>query len=192
MCSLFLLSTSLSYNNFSHFCKFIFIKRSFTNYLYIISFIHVVYSTYFLHILLLQHGDIETNPRPQKEKKKNLSFCHWNVNSLIAHILYKLTYLEAYSSVYKHDFICISETFFGSSVQEEDKNIQLDSNNLFGAEQIMVFASFTKKLLVFILQGQGFPQVSRMWGGRALQNLIKGGGGQRQYMGGRMEGLKWC
>ena len=39
------LSTSISYSNFSHFSKFIFIKRSFTNYLYITSFIDVVYST---------------------------------------------------------------------------------------------------------------------------------------------------
>ena len=64
------LSTSISYSNFSHFSKFIFIKRSFTNFLYRTSFIDVVYSTYFLHILLLQHGDIETNPGPQKEKLK--------------------------------------------------------------------------------------------------------------------------
>ena len=35
------------------------------------SFVDVVYSTYFLNILLLQHGDIETNPGHQKEKIKN-------------------------------------------------------------------------------------------------------------------------
>ena len=81
------LSTSISYSNFSHFSKFIFIKRSFTNFLYITSFIDVAYSTYFLHTLLLQHGDIETNPGPWKEKTKNLTCCHWNVNSLIAHNL---------------------------------------------------------------------------------------------------------
>ena len=67
------LSTSVSYSNLSHFLKFIFIKRYFTNFLYITSFIDVVYSSYFLHILLLQHGDIETNTGPQKEKTKNLS-----------------------------------------------------------------------------------------------------------------------
>ena len=33
------LSTSISYSNFSHFSKFIFIKISFTNFLYITSFI---------------------------------------------------------------------------------------------------------------------------------------------------------
>ena len=61
------LSTSISYSNFSNFSKFIFIKRSFLNYLYITSFIDVVDSTFFLHILLLQQGDIETNLGPQKK-----------------------------------------------------------------------------------------------------------------------------
>ena len=60
------LSSSISYSNFNHFSKFIFIKKSFTNFLYITSFIDVLYSTYFLHILLMQHGDIETNPGPRK------------------------------------------------------------------------------------------------------------------------------
>ena len=91
-------------------------------------------TTYFLHILLLQHGDIETNPGSQKENTKNLSWYHWNVNSLIAHNLSKLSQLEAYNSVYKHDFICISETFFDRSIQEEDKNIQLDGYNLLRAD----------------------------------------------------------
>ena len=88
-------STFISYGNFIHFSKFIFIKRSLTNYLY-----------------LLQYRDIETNPGPQKEK--DFSSCHWNVKSLID--LCKLSQLEAYNPVYKHDFICISQTFFDSSV----------------------------------------------------------------------------
>ena len=156
--------------------------------MYIISFIHVVYSTYFLHILLLQHGDIETNPRPQKEKKKNLSFCHWNVNSLIAHILYKLTHLEAYSSVYKHDFICISETLFGSSVQEEDKNIQLDTNNLFGADHPSNSKQdgvciFYKGTLGVHTAGSGFPTgVENVGGG--LFKIWQGGGTQVNTWGG--------
>ena len=43
-------------------------KRSFTTYLCMTSFVDVLYSTYFLHVLLLEHGDIEINPGPQKEK----------------------------------------------------------------------------------------------------------------------------
>ena len=71
---------------------------------------------------------IETNPGPHKEKTKNLSCYHWNVNSLIAHRLSKISQLEGYNSVYKHDFICISKMFFDSSVWQGDKNIQLDGN----------------------------------------------------------------
>ena len=69
---------------------------------------------------------IETNPRPQKEKiqylnTEYLSCWCWNVNSLIAHKISMLSQLEC---------ICISKTFFDSSIQEGDKNIQLDGYNL--------------------------------------------------------------
>ena len=51
----------------------------FSYYLNIIKTIIVVLSGYFLHLLLLQHGDIESNPRPRNNQIKNLSCCHWNV-----------------------------------------------------------------------------------------------------------------
>ena len=86
-----------------------------------------------MHVLLLQHGDIETNPGPTKEKIKNLSCCHWNVNSLIAHN-FKISPLEAYNAIHQHGFICISETFFDSSVTEGDKNIELNGYNLIRAD----------------------------------------------------------
>ena len=52
---------------------------------------------YFLHLLLFQHGDIERNSGPQSGQIKNLSCCHWswNVNSLVAQNLSKITQLEA-------------------------------------------------------------------------------------------------
>ena len=120
---------SIFCSSFCSLCKSLF-QRPFTNYLYITAFIDVLFSTYFLHVLILQHGDIETNPGPTKEKIKNLSFCHWNINSLIARNLTKISHLEAYNAIYKHDFICISETFFDSSVTEGDKNIQLNGYNM--------------------------------------------------------------
>ena len=89
------------------------------------SFDDVVYSPYFLHILLLRHGDKETNAWPQKEKIKSLSYCHWNVNSLIAHNLSKISQLEAYNSVHKHDFI---------HMPEGDINTQLGGYNLLRAD----------------------------------------------------------
>ena len=65
---------------------------------------------------------------------KNLSCCHWNVNSLVAQNLSKITQLEAYNSLYKHDFICISETYFDSSILEGDSSFQLDGYKVIRAD----------------------------------------------------------
>ena len=99
-----------------------------------ISSFNVLYFMYFLHLLLLQHGDIERNPGPQSGQIKNLSCCHWNVNSLVAQNLSKITQLEAYNSLYKHDFICISETYFDSSILEGDSSFQLDGYKVIRAD----------------------------------------------------------
>ena len=66
--------------------------------------------------ILLTHGDIEVNPGPKKNCSTNFSFCHWNLNSLSAHNYVKLSSLQAYNSVYKHDVICLSETYLDNSV----------------------------------------------------------------------------
>ena len=87
---------------------------------------NVLYFLYFLHLLLLQLGDIDGNPGTQSGQIKNLSCCHWNVNRLVAQHLPKITQLEAYNSLYKHDFIHISETYFDSSILEGDSSFQLD------------------------------------------------------------------
>ena len=65
---------SIFCSRFSSLCKHLFVHRPFTNYLYITTFIDLLFSTYFLHVLFLQHGDIEANPGPAKEKIKNLFF----------------------------------------------------------------------------------------------------------------------
>ena len=80
----------------------------------------------YLHLILLQHGDIESNPGLDKTKLKNFSCCNWNVNSLVAHNFSKLRQLEAYNSLYNYGFICIFETHLDSSVIHNNKNIQLD------------------------------------------------------------------
>ena len=90
---------------------------------------------YFLHLPLLQHGDIESNPGPRNEQNnKNLPCCHWNVNSLLAHNLTKISQIKAYNSLFKHYFICISETYFDSSVLEGDRSFQLNGYSLLRAD----------------------------------------------------------
>ena len=56
---------SLFCSRFCSLCKRLFFHRPFTNYLYITT---LLCSTYVLHVLLLQLGDIETNPGPRREK----------------------------------------------------------------------------------------------------------------------------
>ena len=73
---------------------------------FLLNFFVILYFCY----ILLTHGDIEVNPGPKKNRSTSFSFCHWNLNSLIAHNV-KLSSLQAYNSVYKHDVICLSETY---------------------------------------------------------------------------------
>ena len=88
----------------------------------------------FLHIfVLLQcHGDIELSPGPKKLlNNKSLSVCHWNLNSLTAHNYSKLRQLKAYISIYKHDFVCLSETYLDSTTPKS--LLEIDGYNLIRA-----------------------------------------------------------
>lgn len=69
-----------------------------------------------LKSILLQHSDVEANPGPRKIILNSFSWCQWNVNNLIAHNMAKLTQIEAYNYIYKYDKVCISETYFYSSL----------------------------------------------------------------------------
>ena len=64
---------------------------------------------------LLCNWDTEPNPGPRKFKQNSLSICHWNLNSLSVHNFAKLTQLKTYNLIYKHDFICLSETYLYSA-----------------------------------------------------------------------------
>ena len=86
----------------------------------------------YIFVLLLCHGDIEPNPGPKKLKKNSLSVCHWNLNSLSAHNFSKLTQLKAHISMYKHDFICLLETYLDSSTP--DRLLEIDGYILLRAD----------------------------------------------------------
>ena len=62
-------------------------------------------------------------------------------NSLLAHNLAKIFQVEAYSSLFNHDFICISETYFDSSDLEGDRSIKLNGYNLLRTDHL----SYTKR-----------------------------------------------
>ena len=44
--------------------------------------------------------------------------------------LIKVAALKAYNSVYKYDFLCISETFLNSSFESNDKDLMIERYNL--------------------------------------------------------------
>ena len=70
-----------------------------------------------LLIILQCYRNIEPNPGPRKLKTNSLSVFPWNLNSLPAHNFSKLT-LKAYNSIYKYDFLCLSETCLSTAVPE--------------------------------------------------------------------------
>ena len=79
-----------------------------------------------------QHGDIEINPGTKKKQPKYFSFCHWNVNSLLAHD--KISLLTAYNTIHQYDVICVSETFLDSSVSLDNRNLSIQGYSLIWAD----------------------------------------------------------
>ena len=84
------------------------------------SFFNLFYSL-FLSIHDLKAEDIELNPGPNKKSHSYFSCCHWDVNSLLTDNYFKVAALKAYNSIYKYDFICVSETCLNSSFESNDK-----------------------------------------------------------------------
>ena len=92
----------------------------------VLSCIHYVW-LYSLAIKL--SGDIEENPGSKANSCGCLSICHWNLNSICAHNLIKLSLLRAYISLDKIDR-CLSETYLDSSIPSDNENLELPGCNL--------------------------------------------------------------
>ena len=76
-------------------------------------------------------GDIEINPGPKLNAlNRCFSICHWNLNSISAHMFTKVSLLSAYSSVHKFDIICLSETYLNSETPSDDENLEIAGYNL--------------------------------------------------------------
>ena len=76
-------------------------------------------------------GDIEINPGPKSYVlNRCFSICHWNLNSILAHIFTKVSLLSAYISVHKFDIICLSETYLNSKIPSDDENVEIPGYNL--------------------------------------------------------------
>ena len=60
-------------------------------------------------MLLLESGDIETNPDPRKSFIKS---CHWILDGLAAHDFVTISLIEAFIASHNFDIICLSETLY--------------------------------------------------------------------------------
>ena len=66
----------------------------------------------FFTLLLLCHGDVESNPGPKKSGNcQPLKFCHWNLNSILSENCFKVSLLKSFNALHNYDFICLSKTF---------------------------------------------------------------------------------
>ena len=81
-----------------------------------------LHSQWLVFRTILLSGDIEMNPGPE-----TLDFCTWNLSSIIAHDFLRVSLIEAFNSVYKHDFIGIVETYLDSTF--DDGRLTLDGYN---------------------------------------------------------------
>ena len=91
----------------------------------------LVYCFYlFPFLLLLCNRDVESNLGLKKNLEFSVSCCHCNVNSILDHDYTKITYLEAYNSAFKYDFICISEMYLDSKIFSENNNPNILGYNL--------------------------------------------------------------
>ena len=94
--------------------------------------IYLFFDTIFSQILLVNYGDIETNPGPRKSSP--IKFCHWNLNGLAAHDFIKVPLIEAFISTHSFDILCLSETFLDSTIDLNDENINIDGYSILRAD----------------------------------------------------------
>ena len=93
---------------------------------------YLFFDTIFSKILLVNSGDIETNPGSKKSSP--IKFCHWNLNGLAAHDFTKVPLIEAFISTHNFDILCLSETFVDSTIDLNDENINIDGYSILRAD----------------------------------------------------------
>ena len=71
------------------------------------------------------------NSGPKKDSSEhNFSTAHWNLNSIAAQNVVKLSQLEAYNTLHSYDLICLSETWLDSTTFIDSNDLSLKCYNL--------------------------------------------------------------
>ena len=82
-------------------------------------------------MLLLESGDIETNPGPKRSSI--IKFCHWNLNGLAVHDFVKMPVIDNATQQHNFDIICLSENFLDSSIDISDTRLNINGYSLLRA-----------------------------------------------------------
>ena len=106
-------------------------------------------------MLLVNSGDIETNPGPTKSSP--IKFCYWNLNSLAAHDFIKVLLIETFITTHNFDILCLSEPFLDSTIDLTDKNINFDGYSILRADHL----SNNKRGGVCVYFKQSLPLIRR-------------------------------
>ena len=78
-------------------------------------------------------GDIEINLGP---KQSFLTFCHWNWNGIVVHDSIKISLLQGDITDRTFDIICLSGTFFNSSLDTEGDRLKIEGYNLIRSDDL--------------------------------------------------------
>ena len=106
------------------------IRRCFTSGLRCYSISNLKFVLFFA-LLLLCHGDIESNPGPKKSDNcQPLKFCRWNLNSILSENCFKVSLLKSFNVLHNYDFICLSEMFLPPSVSSTLDSLNIDGYNI--------------------------------------------------------------
>ena len=74
------------------------------------------------------------NPGPKPNSCENVSVCHWNLNSISAHNVSKVSVLNAYTCLHSFDIICLSKAYLDSCILSHDPNLEVQVYDLIRAD----------------------------------------------------------
>ena len=85
---------------------------------------------WYYFFLISLSGDIEKTQGPRHELIQNLSFSHWNLNSIPSHDFGKITSFIAFNSIHNYDILCFSETFLNSEISSDENSQEIPGYTL--------------------------------------------------------------
>ena len=96
---------------------------------------NILFFIFVLQMLLLLSGTLELNPGPMREKKSNLSFAVWNLDSLPARQYARVPVIESFQASYDFDLFGVCESSLNRDIPNESIFIDGFSRDPFRADK---------------------------------------------------------